>query len=244
MTGVSDELPEFLAQTPEDSDEPTITPGAARQRAYRARRNAERNATAESVTPEDESKSNVTSPGVTPLRNTRRNAAGAGDAKRDAKGDGKQPNRRRLKVKMTDDQYAEVFSALHLVAAGVTGVPELAVTDAEAAPVGKALQVCAEYYGWDFVEKLGPIFMLGLTVGTLEMKVMARTKAAIPRVAQAKAEARRRKQERQSTAQPTATEAPPTPTADRGMNPAALLAALEEQTTAIPENLAELVADV
>lgn len=95
---------------------------------------------------------------------------------------------------MTADNYADVFQALHAVPAGLTGYSGLSITDAEAKPVGEALQVCAEFYGWDFVERFGPAFMLSITIGTLELKVAKRVAAERPIVRAAKAEAKRRKQ--------------------------------------------------
>lgn len=135
-----------------------------------------------------------------------------------------------------------------MVAAGVTGLPSLAVSDAEAEPVGKALKACADYYGWDFVEKFGPILLLGLTMGGLEAKVIARTKADLPRIAAMRAEARERKRERKAANAPAPapdpTAPPPTaPVNPRGRSAAAQLAAAEEAIMTVPENLTQLLAD-
>lgn len=97
-------------------------------------------------------------------------------------------------LKMSADNYADVFQALHAIPAGLTGMPALYVTDAEAKPVGEALEVCAEFYGWDFVERFGPAFMLSIAIGALELKVAKRVMSDRPRVQAAKLEAKRRKQ--------------------------------------------------
>ena len=97
-------------------------------------------------------------------------------------------------LSMTADQYAQVFQALHGIPAGLLGIPELAVTSAEADMIGGHLQTCAEYYGWDFMEKLGPAFMLCLTAGALEVKVAKRVFDGAPARKDASQRAKRAKQ--------------------------------------------------
>ena len=112
---------------------------------------------------------------------------------------GKKPSTVRKKriprstYKMSEADYARLFQALHAIPAGLLALPPLYVTETEAMPVGVALQTCAEFYGWDFVEKMGPAFMLCITIGALELKVAGRVRAEMPLIREAKREAKRRK---------------------------------------------------
>lgn len=137
-----------------------------------------------------------------------------------------------MPVELKDSDYAAIFQAFHTVAAGATGLSSLYISEEEAVPVGKALKTCADYYGWDFVEKLGPAFMLAITVGTVEVKVISRAREEIP----AKRAAQRAKQApktpRMTVVPPEETASPPPKkTLDQ------LLADAEAQALAIPENL-------
>ena len=137
-----------------------------------------------------------------------------------------------MPVELKDSDYAAIFQAFHTVAAGATGLSSLYVSEEEAVPVGKALKTCADYYWWDFVEKLGPAFMLAITLGTVEVKVISRAREEIP----AKRAAQRAKQApktpRMTVVPPEETASPPPKkTLDQ------LLADAEAQALAIPENL-------
>lgn len=139
--------------------------------------------------------------------------------------------------KMTAENYAEAFQALHMLGAGVTGIPGIAITDAEAAPVGKALKVFADYYGWDPIEKFGPGLLLGFQLTMVEAKVIKRVRVQAPEVKRLKQEAARRKRGLVPEAEPI-TPVDPVPTAPAAeMTDAQKLRILEEMVSAIPEDM-------
>jgi hypothetical protein len=143
---------------------------------------------------------------------------------------------------LSAQQYADVFQGLHGIAAGVTGVVGLAITEDEAKPVGDGLKLCADYYGWDFVERFGPVFVLGLSLTTLEMKVALRATAEI-KAGGGRRGRKRQEQQTQPVPQPpqmapepsqgwSPPPAPLNPSEGRG---AALLALLEEEVVNGPD---------
>lgn len=151
---------------------------------------------------------------------------------------------------LSAQQYADVFQGLHGIAAGVTGVVGLAVTEDEAKPVGDALKLCADYYGWDFVERFGPVFVLGLSLTTLEMKVAVRTAAEV-KAGGGRRGRKRQEQQTQPVPQapvgpvepPQGWTPPPTPMDPSQGRGAALLALLEEEVVNGPD-MAPPVADM
>ena len=135
--------------------------------------------------------------------------------------------------------YAIAFQALHMVGAGVTGQPGIAISDEEAAPVGNALKVVADYYGWDPLEKFGPLFLLGIQLSVLEAKVFKRVRVQAPEVRRLKQEARARKRGDNIVPMPE----PVTPTTpvpeeaplDESMSPVRKLRILEELASQVPD---------
>lgn len=206
-----------------------------RQQRYRARKKAEQASTPVDAVdaPVDATRSNVDG--------NKRNATKTPTKTRKLRG---------ATTVLSAQQYADVFQGLHGIAAGVTGVVGLAVTEDEAKPVGDALKLCADYYGWDFVERFGPVFVLGLSLTTLEMKVAVRTAAEVKAGG---GRGRRKRQEQQTQPVPQAPVVPPE--ASQGWTPpptpmdpsqgrgAALLALLEEEVVNGPD-MAPPVADM
>jgi hypothetical protein len=140
---------------------------------------------------------------------------------------------------MDAKDYAIAFQALHMVGAGVTGQPGIAISDEEAAPVGNALKVVADYYGWDPLEKFGPLFLLGIQLSVLEAKVFKRVRVQAPEVRRLKQEARARKRGDNIVPMPE----PVTPTTpvpeeaplDESMSPVRKLRILEELASQVPD---------
>ena len=213
-----------------------------RQQRYRARKKAE-----QASTPVDA----VDTPVDTPVDAPRSNVDG--DRRNATKTPTKRNTSRKLRgasTVLSAQQYADVFQGLHGIAAGVTGVVGLAVTGDEAKPVGDALKLCADYYGWDFVERFGPVFVLGLSLTTLEMKVAVRTAAEV-KAGGGRRGRKRQEQQTQPVPQapvvpqepPQGWTPPPTPMDPSQGRGAALLALLEEEVVNGPD-MAPPVADM
>jgi hypothetical protein len=139
---------------------------------------------------------------------------------------------------MAAKDYAIAFQALHMVGAGVTGQPGIAISDDEAAPVGNALKVVADYYGWDPLEKFGPLFLLGIQLSVLEAKVFKRVRVQAPEVRRLKQEAKARKRGDNIIPMPTPVE-PTTPVEevplDESVSPVRKLRLLEELASQVPD---------
>jgi hypothetical protein len=140
---------------------------------------------------------------------------------------------------MAAKDYAIAFQALHMVGAGVTGQPGIAISDDEAAPVGNALKVVADYYGWDPLEKFGPLFLLGIQLSVLEAKVIKRVRVQAPEVRRLKQEAKARKRGDNIVPLPTPVE-PTTPIPDEvpldeHVSPVRKLRILEELASQVPD---------
>ena len=139
---------------------------------------------------------------------------------------------------MAAKDYAIAFQALHMVGAGVTGQPGIAISDEEAAPVGNALKVVADYYGWDPLEKFGPLFLLGIQLSVLEAKVIKRVRVQAPEVRRLKQEAKARKRGDNIIPMPTPVE-PTTPVEevplDESVSPVRKLRLLEELASQVPD---------
>jgi len=142
----------------------------------------------------------------------------------------------------TSEQYAILFQSLHAVGAGVTGVPGLIVTDAEAKPVGEALKVFADFYGWDPIEKFGPVFLLGMQLAIVEGKVIKRVRQQAPEVKRLKAEAKLKRGGGNIVPLPDiqSPTTPPPPIQEAmapQASPAKKLRLLEELTSQVPETM-------
>ncbi len=228
-TDEEDQQPYFAGQGFGDVT-PPLSPAALRQRRYRQRkRDVTGNAFDLPVTPTN------ASPPVTPVTPTKTSPVTpkkTAPAKRNAGRNAGVPD-------MGAEEYATAFQALHTIGAGVTGLPGLMVSDAEAKPVGAALKVCADYYGWDFVERFGPLFLLGITLGGLEAKVVVRVRQELPEVARLKRSARRGPNpfhlvpDLEPDMEPVE---PTTPAPQQPMSAAQQLRALQELAQAIPED--------
>ena len=135
--------------------------------------------------------------------------------------------------------YAIAFQALHMVGAGVTGQPGIAISDEEAAPVGNALKVVADYYGWDPLEKFGPVFLLGIQLSVLEAKVFKRVRVQAPEVRRLKQEARARKRGENIIPMPDIvepmTEVPDEAPLAESVSPVRKLRILEELASQVPD---------
>ena len=135
--------------------------------------------------------------------------------------------------------YAIAFQALHMVGAGVTGQPGIAISDEEAAPVGNALKVVADYYGWDPLEKFGPLFLLGIQLSVLEAKVFKRVRVQAPEVRRLKQEARARKRGENIIPMPDIvepmTEVPDEAPLAESVSPVRKLRILEELASQVPD---------
>lgn len=230
------EQPYFTTQPSPTPEDVTRRKRAEYQRKYRQRKSARPtplDVSDSPVTSEFESSTSSQSDGLSTRKQSTRNT-------RKTEMPTRHTGDKSTLPRMSAEDYASAFQALHMMGAGVSGIPGVAITDEEAAPVGKALKVFADYYGWDPIEKFGPGLLLGFQLTMVEAKVIKRVRQQGPEVRRLKREAKQR--QRAPIPEPEIV-TPTTPPPDLAevesprTTPARQLRALQEIVEAIPENM-------